>query len=185
MRIYGLLNVRLEHGNRPVMTALRDLAAPVCPSFVKKALPKMRGRRECRARRAHPQPRVRKTRSTRVSPPQVRRTSRHSLRNGFNGFLRGLPGEPGFLATVAPEKRWLLKSLIPASGYQDAATSPSAKRALVSRALPVHRIPHPTFVTIAIRPSYRARDARKMPLICPTTQAKGLRHFNATGKSLG
>src|SRR5580658_9715299 len=25
----------------------------------------------------------------------------------------------------------------------------------------------------------------KMPLICPTTQAKGLRHFNATGKSHG
>jgi hypothetical protein len=24
----------------------------------------------------------------------------------------------------------------------------------------VHRIPHPTFVTIAIRPSYRARDAQ-------------------------
>jgi hypothetical protein len=24
----------------------------------------------------------------------------------------------------------------------------------------------------------------KMPLICPTTQAKGLRHFNTTGKSL-
>jgi hypothetical protein len=30
---------------------------------------------------------------------------RHSPRNGFNGLLRDLLGEPGFLATVAPEKR--------------------------------------------------------------------------------
>jgi hypothetical protein len=25
--------------------------------------------------------------------------------NGFNGFLRDLLGEPGFLATIVPEKR--------------------------------------------------------------------------------
>jgi hypothetical protein len=28
---------------------------------------------------------------------------RHSPRNGFNGFLRALPGEPGFFATIARE----------------------------------------------------------------------------------
>jgi hypothetical protein len=27
--------------------------------------------------------------------------ARHSLRNGFNGFLRALPGDRGFFATVA------------------------------------------------------------------------------------
>ena len=32
-------------------------------------------------------------------------TVRHSLHDGFNGFLRALPGEPGFLATIIPEKR--------------------------------------------------------------------------------
>jgi hypothetical protein len=31
---------------------------------------------------------------------------------------------------------------------------------LVQRRQRIHRIPYPTFVTIAKRPSYRARDAR-------------------------
>src|SRR5215475_4392081 len=43
--------------------------------------------------------------------------------------------------------------LIPASGDQDHAISPSASAALVSRYLHVHRIPLPTSVTIAKRPS--------------------------------
>jgi hypothetical protein len=43
--------------------------------------------------------------------------------------------------------------LIPASGYQDATTSPSVSGAFVTRAAHVHRILHPTFVTIAKRPS--------------------------------
>jgi hypothetical protein len=79
--------------------------------------------------------------------------------SGFNGFLRALPGEPGFFATIA--LRRLPQSLISASGYQDHATSPSASD--VVRLLDtarVHRIPHPTFVTIAKRPSYRARNAQ-------------------------
>jgi hypothetical protein len=50
--------------------------------------------------------------------------------------------------------------LISASGYQDHTTSPSASASPVLRRYSVHRIPHPTFVTIAIRPSYRARDAQ-------------------------
>jgi hypothetical protein len=44
-------------------------------------------------------------------------------------------------------------SLISASGYQDHTTSPSARRTPVRRACRVHRIPHPTSVTIAKRPS--------------------------------
>jgi hypothetical protein len=43
--------------------------------------------------------------STRVSHHGYAGTARHSPRNGFNGLLRDLLGEPGFLATVAPEKR--------------------------------------------------------------------------------
>jgi hypothetical protein len=48
--------------------------------------------------------------------------------------------------------------LISASGYQAHTTSPSAFVPFVFRHKGVHRIPRPTFVTIAIRPSYRARD---------------------------
>jgi hypothetical protein len=33
------------------------------------------------------------------------RNNRHSLRNGFNGFLRALLGEPGLFATVTRKTR--------------------------------------------------------------------------------
>jgi len=160
MRIYGLLNVRLEHGNRPVMTALRDLAAPACPSLVKKALPKMRGRRECRARRAHPQPRVRKIKAHELVHHRFAERAGIPCAMVLTGSFVVSPVNRAFLPP-SPCNAKHCHELIPASGYQDATTSPSAKRALVSRALRVHRIPHPTSVTIAIRPSYRARDARK------------------------
>jgi hypothetical protein len=65
----------------------------------------------------------------------------------FYGFLRALPGVPSLLATVDT-----------GTGYQDHTTSPYA--AVPSSAAPPtsHRIPRPTSVTIAIRPSQRARD---------------------------
>jgi hypothetical protein len=44
---------------------------------------------------------------------------------------------------------------ISASGYQAHTTSPSADRRIRQHAAHVHRIPHPTFVTIAKRPSER------------------------------
>jgi hypothetical protein len=48
----------------------------------------------------------------------------------------------------------------------------------------VHRISCPTFVTIARRPSCGQETRGKMPVICPTLQAKSPRHVNATGKSI-
>jgi hypothetical protein len=56
--------------------------------------------------------------------------------------------------------RTIIADLIPASGYQNATTSPSACHAFVLRTTSVHRILRPTSVTIAIRPSWWARDAR-------------------------
>jgi hypothetical protein len=53
-----------------------------------------------------------------------------------------------------------LTGLISASGYQDHTTLPSAVGAFVCRTKSVHRIPHPTFVTIAKRPSYRGGTAQ-------------------------
>jgi hypothetical protein len=61
--------------------------------------------------------------------PQVEPANRHSLRDGFSGFLRDLPGEPGFLATIA--LRTFPQNLTPASGCQDHTTSPSALAAFV------------------------------------------------------
>jgi hypothetical protein len=57
--------------------------------------------------------------------------------------------------------RTIIADLIPASGYQNATTSPSACHAFVLRTTSVHRILRPTSVTIAIRPSCGRQDARK------------------------
>src|SRR5580692_4243374 len=55
----------------------------------------------------------------------------------------------------------IVANLMPASRHQDHTTSPSAALPFVSRHCCVHRLPRPTSVTIAKRPSYRARDVRK------------------------
>jgi hypothetical protein len=77
----------------------------------------------------------------------------------FYGLLRDLPGDRAFLPP-SPRNAKHCRKLTPASRRQDHTTSPSAKRALVSRARRVHRTPRPTFVTIAKRPSKGARGGR-------------------------
>jgi hypothetical protein len=72
----------------------------------------------------------------------------------------------------------LLKNLTPASGRQDHTTSPSTSAPFVKGAARVHRIPHSTSVTIAIRPSVR-QDGRACRDDLPDTKseiffAKGL-----------
>jgi len=78
-------------------------------------------------------------------------TLRPSLRNGFTAYFELSP-VTGFLATVAPEKRWLLRDLTPAPGCQDHTTSPSAFRTV--RQWCGSRPPHPvpTFATMANAP---------------------------------
>jgi hypothetical protein len=85
----------------------------------------------------------------------------------FYGFLRALPGVHDVLVTVACRSQRvrparadiaLLTDLTPAKGRQDHTTSPSASTSLVWQHQRVHRIPRPTLVTIAKRPSLRARD---------------------------
>jgi hypothetical protein len=49
-------------------------------------------------------------------------------------------------------------NLTPAPGRQDHTTSPSTICAIRQKRLRVHRIPRPTSVTIAKRPSHEARD---------------------------
>jgi hypothetical protein len=77
----------------------------------------------------------------------------------FYGLLRDLLGDRAFLPP-SPRNAKHCRKLTPASRRQDHTTSPSAKRALVSRARRVHRTPRPTFVTIAKRPSKGARGGR-------------------------
>jgi hypothetical protein len=89
---------------------------------------------------------------------------------GFNGFLRGLPGEPGFVASVACGDHRKLDTSVGVSGRHDFAVRDRRIRLVRHR---VHRIPRPTFCD----------DSRNAPLIgrgmcgnllviCPTSQAK-------------
>jgi hypothetical protein len=88
----------------------------------------------------HPQPRVRIEEAHERSHHRFTGFTRPSLRNGFNGFLRALPGDRAFLPP-SPPRSLLLKNLTPASGRQDHTTSPSAIAALVLRRHRVHCIP--------------------------------------------
>ena len=75
---------------------------------------------------------------------------RHSPRNGFTAYSVLSPGT-GLSCPRRPRDE--PATLTPASGRQDHTPSPFASVSLVSRHCHVHRIPLPTSVTIAIRPS--------------------------------
>src|SRR6476661_8955355 len=76
--------------------------------------------------------------STRVSHHGRTGITGIPARNGFNGFLRDLPGDR---ACLSPSPALLLADLTPASRRQDHTTSPSASARFVKRAARVHRIP--------------------------------------------
>jgi hypothetical protein len=120
---------------------------------------------------AHPQPRAQCESSTRVSRHRSTGSPGIPARNGFNGFLRALPGDRALLSPssvrcgsditfVMRGHRHQLNASVGASGPHDFAVRKYAARPRMdsASAICVHRIPHPTFVTIAIRPSQGVRD---------------------------
>src|SRR5246500_2145580 len=76
---------------------------------------------------------------------------RLSPRNGFNGFLRALPGDRAFLSPSSL-RSLLLKNLTPASRRQDHTTSPSASAPFVI-GTSASTASRPASVTISSRPS--------------------------------
>jgi hypothetical protein len=110
------------------------------PGFAQAVPSEIRGRRECRARRAHPQPRVQSKKAHELVTAG-RRFARHSPRNGFNGFLRALPGDR---AVCHRRQRSCLRQLdasIGASGPHDFAVR-SARVRLVAPKRPPHPAPN-------------------------------------------
>src|SRR5438876_6895057 len=104
-----------------------------------------------------PQPRVRnKIKHTSIVTTVTPEITRHSPRNGFNGFLRALPGDQ---ACLTPSSALLLADLTPASGRQNHTTSPSAAARFVKRTDRVHRIPP------------RVRDDREPPPLWDGTKS--------------
>jgi hypothetical protein len=102
---------------------------------------------------------VERTRVGQVTPENAR----HSPRNGFNGFLRALPGDRAFLPP-SPLRNLHLRNLTPASGRQNHTTSPSASG--IARQARRPRPPHPAprFVTLRNAPLWDG-TARVIKLI--------------------
>ncbi|MGJ5113284.1 hypothetical protein [Bradyrhizobium sp. HKCCYLRH1043] len=120
------------------------------------ASPMARLRKECR--RQEPQ----------VQPDQPGIPCAMALR-----LIRGLPGAPGFLATI-PSAIVLrqVDTSIGVSGHHDFTVRimPFVRATDHAAAPHAHRSPGSTFVTIAIRPSHEPGMAGNIGLICPTTQ---------------
>ena len=89
--------------------------------------------------------------STRAIHHRFTGTTRRFLRNGFNGFLRALPGDR---ACLSPSSAGMPADLTPASRRQDHTTSPSAPALLVSQ-----NCPRPS------HPAANVRDDRETPLM--------------------
>src|SRR5882724_11806096 len=109
---------------------------------------------------------------------QVHRNNRHSLRNGFNGFLRALLGDHAWLPPSSADRS---AHLTPASERQDHTPSPSASAPFVRVPVITHEpkpalrslctpdtaastASRPASVTIASRPSM-GRDSDRIRVI--------------------
>ena len=112
-------------------------------------------------RSMHPQPRMQNKKAYEHSHHGHTGFTRHSPRNGFNGFLRALPGDRAFLSPSSAETS--SANLTPASRRQDHTTSPSALAPFVSAAF-ASTASRPAFVTIASRPSV-GRDGAVVKVI--------------------
>ena len=114
--------------------------------------------------RTHPA--MTKTRHNSAFP---RRDAPESLRNGFDGFLRALPGDR---ALLSPSSALPSANLTPASRRQDHTTSPSAIRRPRQKRRP--RPPHPVPNVRDDRetPLQRDRTAGVMDLIWVWREAK-------------
>ena len=130
-----------------VQTQLRDLAAPFARGLPTNFLT-LQSEGAGNAGRRCARSRVCSVGNTRVSHHGHTGNTRHSPRNGFNGFLRDLPGDRACLSPSSADTA----NLTPASRRQDHTTSPSAASNVVSAPIrPPH--PAPTSVTFAKRPS--------------------------------
>jgi hypothetical protein len=151
---------------RPIVWRVRNQLIPTDFNFRKQrriyasAFPRREAPELCRNHspmRARGMPGARCTRSLVCSVLVAHECSHHGrtgtpgipARNGFNGFVRALPGDRAFLS---PSPALVLADLTPASRRQDHTTSPSASAPFVNPRCRVHRIPP------------RVRDDRDTPL---------------------
>src|SRR2546429_8904601 len=70
-----------------------------------------------------PQPRMQNKKAYEHSHHGHTGLTRHSQRNGFNGFLRALPSDRAFLPLSSADRS---TDFVPAAGHKDHTPSPSA-----------------------------------------------------------
>jgi len=136
-------------------------------------------------------PGARRTRSrawcvvnTRVSHHGHAGNTRHSPRRWFYGFLRSLPGDRLFVsvpAVMRQHHRPVGTSVGVSERYDFAVRGPRRSSFGVAR---VHRIPLPTFVTIAKRPSWWRGMGGNLLVIWGRDQWLKPRPNGTTGKSV-
>jgi hypothetical protein len=145
-------SVRIQFSNRGVICTHSFAISPhVRASFDLLVRPSdIRGRRECRALDAPAALRA-KVESTQASHHGHAGNTRHSPRNGFNGFLRALPGDRACLPPSSAKVAFRqLDASVGASGPHDFAVRESAAR-LKAPSRPPHPAPY-------------VRDDRETPL---------------------
>jgi len=106
--------------------------------------------------------------STRVSHHGHTGNTRHSPRNGFTAYSALSPGTG--LSCPRHWRKLPFANLMPASGHQDHATSPSAGFAPSSEAPPASTASRPAFVTCAT-PLCGTGRGELVEMICPTGKA--------------
>jgi hypothetical protein len=126
--------------------SVRVLAARMRPSCARRFA--REGRGECRVP-THPQPRMQNKKAYELVTTGKAGVPGIPARDGFNGFLRDLPGD-----RACCHRRFASEqNLTPASRRQDHTTSPSAFSTVRQRCVRVHRIPP------------RVRDDRERPSV--------------------
>jgi hypothetical protein len=145
----------------------------------------MRGRRECRVRAAPAVSCARCTKKCAHEHTGSAEAIRHSLRNGFNAY-NALSPETG-LSCLRRLKVITLRLDPSVGGSGPHAFAVRVSRARLARQR-VHRIPLPTSVTTAKRPSDGGGTARNIRLICVSVKEKyfsdeGLTRFRKIGTS--
>ena len=170
-------------------TAIRISRGTKCPSDASTSALERRGRRECRVL-GTPAASCAKVESTRVVTTGTPKQSGIPCAMVLTTYPRS-PRSAGLDSLRRLEI--ITQDLISASGDQDHTTSPSAPATLVLRSHCVHRIPLPTSVTIAKRPSCGCGMGEVIHVICISVKAKyfswqgltRIRKISPSGKSVG
>jgi hypothetical protein len=154
----------------------RDAA---CARVVLRRTPeKYRGRREDRVRAAPAVSRANSGRENAHEHTGSAEALRPSLRNGFNGLLRALPGDR---ACLPPSLADHPASLTPASGCQDHTTSPSATCAVRLTHAVASTASRPALVRWPT-PLCVERDGANVPLIWGRDQSRRDATFQHDGQ---